>query len=328
MRTLRRTILGLLLASWASSAAADVLVLRDGRRLNGILSNSELVRREPGAFRHVSFLIGTGPESILRRFATAEIGYILIEDPERTFVIDFVHASGTSAQWSEPHDRGSWHLAFTGGATWVRFQGRHSQAFHDFRPGMTFGVGLTGLNNEYGGVRLEALYLQKGARGESPDGSQQAEFRMHYIEVPFLLVVRLPIEAAAITGCIGPTLSVHLQSEAETTIRSYPPTSSVDNISNQMSDLDVGLKFGLGLELPVGERQKLVLQGGYLRTFSDFARDSVPLSWKHEVVTLEAGISFALGAGGNDSGPRSWREELYEVHERHGIHTRGMEARP
>ena len=325
MRTLRRAVPWLLLASWASSAGADVLVLRDGRRLNGILSNSELVRREPEAFRYVSFLIGTGPESILRRFATAEIGYILIEDPERTFVIDFVHASGTPPRGPEPRGRGSWHLALTGGATWARFQGEDSQAYHDFWPGVMGGIGLTALNNEYGGVRLEALYLQKGARGESPDGLQQVEVRMHYIEVPILLVIRLPLEEVAITGCIGPTLSFNLQSETETTVRSYPPTSSVDDISDEVSDLDVGLKFGLGLELPLGERQKLVLQGGYLRTFSDFAENSVPISWKHEVITLEAGISFALGSGGSDPGPRSWRDERYGASERT---TRGMEARP
>jgi hypothetical protein len=71
-------------------AAADVLVLRNGGRIEGTLANREVVAGDPAAFSYVSFLLlpaDRAPE--LLSFAVSEVEYIVLDGDEATRVIDF-----------------------------------------------------------------------------------------------------------------------------------------------------------------------------------------------------------------------------------------------
>jgi hypothetical protein len=69
---------------------ADVLVLRNGGRIEGTLANREVVAGDPFAFSYISFLLlpaNRTPE--LLSFDVAEVDYVLLDTEGGSRVIDF-----------------------------------------------------------------------------------------------------------------------------------------------------------------------------------------------------------------------------------------------
>lgn len=77
---------------------ADMIALRDGTRLEGIVANRELVASNPTTFEYVSILIGGDGE--LRRILVADIEYVLLVDGEQERLVDFTSAGAKSAPTS------------------------------------------------------------------------------------------------------------------------------------------------------------------------------------------------------------------------------------
>jgi len=75
-------------------ALADVVVLRDGRRLEGTLANRDVVQHEPAAFHYISFLVDSQSGSpSLQSYPVAEVEYVLLQDGDAVAVIDFHQAA-------------------------------------------------------------------------------------------------------------------------------------------------------------------------------------------------------------------------------------------
>jgi len=301
---------------WSATVQADVLVLRDGRKLNGILSNSASIQSDPAAFHEISFLVGTGRDAVLQRFNTSEIEWILIESSGPPAVVDFAPFSATRPaiplMVAEPKPRTTLHLDVKGGVSWARFNGNGSSEFHEFRNGRTFGASLTMLRGNRGGASVGAFYVQKGARGKTSTYAGHVatlEYRMDYIEIPAVVVLRVPIQNAAIRLLAGPTVALRVSSESVGEGWAFFNAPELDgkiDLTDATAPMDIGLKFGLGLELRLNRNTALLLEGSYDPSITTFAENSVFTRWTHGVTTAEVGLSFALTRDDHDDFPSRW----------------------
>jgi hypothetical protein len=313
-----------LIIAWSTAVNADVLVLRDGSKLDGILSNSALVRREPAAFAQITFLVGDGPDAVLRRFDTSAVAWILVEAPEGPAVIDF-----EQLQWQGqapeavpprvsvpgPSHHLRIHLDVVGGPTWSRFDGDHSAIGQDFRQGLSAGVRLTILQRGFAGASLGAFYVQKGAvRETSPLYGRVArlEYRMDYLEVPVCLVGRIPIGKGALRLHAGPALGILVSAKRNGTGWINYGQSELDGEQDIFEDtvsLDLDLTAGMGIELPLSTRTSLLVEGGYGHSITTFEENAGLVDWTHEVLSLEVGLSFMLT--GDDDTPNRDRDDSF-----------------
>jgi hypothetical protein len=78
------TVLGVALI--AHVASADVVVLKDGTRHQGVVANRHLLEVQPGAFDVVSLLSG---DDDLKRFQVSAIDYVVLEAESGDKVVDF-----------------------------------------------------------------------------------------------------------------------------------------------------------------------------------------------------------------------------------------------
>lgn len=312
-----------LIIAWSTTVNADVLVLRDGRKLDGILSNSELVRNDPAAFVEISFLVGSGPNAVLHRFPTSGIEWILVEEPHGSSVIDFSQVStrprGEPVAVPKPPDRPvALRLDIKGGYTWARFHGPSSDEFHGFREGKSIGASLTMLRGGTGGATIGAYYVQKGALGRTATinaRNAQIEYRMDYVEVPLLVVGRIPVGRSALRAFGGPVLAFPVSSTVVGEGWSWfgsPGLDGEQDIYDRTAKVDWGLRLGLGVELGLTDVTSLLIEGNYSRTISPFDEHD-GTDWTHGVLNAEIGLSIALNPDAEKKDDRSPSRPRWEM---------------
>lgn len=76
VRRMLAAVLSILLLSEA--VAADVVVLRDGRQLTGVITNRDQVKRSPGSIKSV--WVQAAPADSAREFPRAEVSLVVLED--------------------------------------------------------------------------------------------------------------------------------------------------------------------------------------------------------------------------------------------------------
>jgi opacity protein-like surface antigen len=141
----------------------------------------------------------------------------------------------------------------------------------------------------YGGTlgsRIEALYIQKGAKQDVEILSETYEvtYKIDYLEFPILATANFPAgEKAMVNLFAGPTLGFVIGESVE-----------VDGESEDTEDtesFEFGLVFGAGAEFGM-----FVLDLRYGLGLSNIAKDS-PSDVKNQGFAILAGLQFPLGAG-------------------------------
>jgi hypothetical protein len=103
------------------------------------------------------------------------------------------------------------------------------------------------------GISLET----RGERreGEFLDEPLEWELRLLYLQMPLLYIVKVPVGRGSIQVFAGPALGINLV--AERMLKIGEPDSSggsdgTDDIKDLMAATDIGVEFGVGVEVPVG----------------------------------------------------------------------------
>lgn len=141
----------------------------------------------------------------------------------------------------------------------------------------------------YGGTlgsRVEALYIQKGAKSdvEILNQTYEATYKIDYIEFPILAVAEFPAgEKAKVNLFAGPTLGFVMSEAVE-----------VDGESEDTEDtesFEFGLALGAGAQFGI-----VVLDLRYNLGLTNIAKDS-PEDFTNRGFVVMAGVQFPLGGG-------------------------------
>lgn len=147
-------------------------------------------------------------------------------------------------------------------------------------------------------VRPEALYSSKG--GSVSDEGVDADISLDYIEIPVLLVARIPTSGALRPNLFaGPVISFEASCEVSGSADGITVSGDCEEIDEEdpllTKSTDFGVAFGGGLELDTGGAV-LLLDGRYTLGLSDINDiESAPESLKNRAWSFTAGVGFKIG---------------------------------
>ncbi len=164
----------------------------------------------------------------------------------------------------------------------------------DRRSGLVAGVGLSRSISPNVGVALQALYTAKGAK-YSYDAPHDWMDRTAYLEVPLLLMVRVPTGADARVSPLlmaGPSLAIKLSASALIDGQEVDD-GEWNGPAYDSTDLGLALGLGVGIRAGNGEVQLLGryvagLENAYEELWSEG-------KYTNQSLQLLAGYSFPLG---------------------------------
>lgn len=192
---------------------------------------------------------------------------------------------------------------------------------HDPRFGVGGGLFVAGTAHKQLDVRLEANYVQKGAR--LAFSRSAVEWQLDYLEVPLLLVVNLmPQSQTSVQLYGGVTYGFPLERQIEQSdnigfdledFTDIPifinPTTVI--VVNDVEDQDLGFALGVGLSVPVGQVNFLVdarytssltdpvVSADYITVTGDGAEavtTTTSTDFSNRVFSFFVGFSFPFGA--------------------------------
>ncbi len=140
------------------------------------------------------------------------------------------------------------------------------------------------------GMRIDGLYVQKGAEGPYPteDGDlHNTVFTLDYLEFPVLFMVGFPTtnEKFAVNLFLGPTFGFNLSAEADV------EEHGIEEISNVQS-FEFGATFGGGAEYLMSS-MSIILDFRYALSATSI---SDTIDGKNSGVGIMLGVKFPLGA--------------------------------
>lgn len=215
-----------------------------------------------------------------------------------------------------------WQLGFKGGLNLGKVTGdtEFSDSFTDpgvgevefdgdidgFRKGFVGGAFATAQVNPRFGVRVEALYAQKGGKGEfdvtvdgSPFGTGDAGYKFDYFEIPILAVGSFPMgETTSFDIFAGPAIAFNMGADGVVELEGE---EAEEDFSDEVKGTDFGIAFGAGVTISANETMNVVIDGRYTLGLSEVPEDGDGLSLKNQSLAFMAGLSFAIGQG--SSGP-------------------------
>ncbi len=190
---------------------------------------------------------------------------------------------------------------------------------HDPRFGVGGGIFLQSRAWRNIDLRLEANYVQKGARLAFSRSS--VEWQMDYIEFPLLLVINLSEKSkTAVELCVGMTYAIPTQRQLEVGDNlGYELDQFIDDDIfvnnttvvhvNDVENSDIGFALGLGLSVPVGKVNFLVdaryttglgdaVDADYVQTITDGTEVTttvVSTDFSNRCFSFMMGFAFPFG---------------------------------
>lgn len=172
----------------------------------------------------------------------------------------------------------------------------------DSKTTLCFGGFLTYSVNELFAIQSELLYVEKGAElYHNSYYDITMDYDLAYIEIPVLARFNMPAQNSDIKPNVffGPVFSINTEAEAEIKVEGpvdllgetydYSESGTVD-ISDEVASIDIGLIFGVGIEIPAGNgavifdvRYNLGLQDVY---------DEGDIDLKNRVISFMVGYRF------------------------------------
>jgi len=175
----------------------------------------------------------------------------------------------------------------------------------DFRFGFGIGVVYDHVLSDKLTLRLEPMYLQKGAKTKQFDedlGIIRGTFRIDYIELPVFLKFDLGKGTLRPYVMAGPTFGFNFSTNFS--IKAQNGVSDDIGIGEMFKAVDFGLGFGGGVTLPY-RNNTIFLEGRYILGIAnvldggrvEFFLEQVELmgNGTHNGIRILAGINFPLG---------------------------------
>lgn len=171
----------------------------------------------------------------------------------------------------------------------------------DFRTGFAGGGFLTARINDSFGIRLEALFTQRGGTGPldvavngSPAGTADVTFKLDYFEIPLLAVGSFPAGARSKFNLFGGP-AVAFKTSANLRVEAQGVADEQD-IGDTVESTDFGFTAGAGVSIAATERVSFVIDGRYTLGLSKIPNTGEDL--KNNNLVFMAGISFPLTGSG------------------------------
>jgi hypothetical protein len=177
-----------------------------------------------------------------------------------------------------------------------------TQNIDSYRTGFSGGGFATAKITKDFGVRLEALYSQKGGKGDFSvdDGTNvvtgDATFKFDYFELPLLAVGTFAAGTKTMIEVFGGPVfgfntGANLLLEAE-------GQSDETDISDSVNSTDFGATVGAGLVILAHPKANVVIDGRYTFGLTNVAKDAPEdFDLKNSDIVFMAGVSFPIGSG-------------------------------
>lgn len=166
-------------------------------------------------------------------------------------------------------------VGITGGLNLATLNGKDIDGSKiDFSGRTVFGIGGVldiGLNENVA-LRIEPMYLQKGAKFHSEDqdlGNIDVISKADYLEIPVFLKIALGTNSARPYLFTGPSIGFNLSSKFAIEV---PGLSVEADIKEVTKSIDFGLGFGGGLSFSMGNNT-IFLEGRYTLGLTDIVDD-------------------------------------------------------
>jgi hypothetical protein len=157
------------------------------------------------------------------------------------------------------------------------------------RNGFLGGLFVAAQLHEYFGVRLEGLYITKGATDTGPVGDVTVKF--DYVEVPLLAVGMYPInEMFTVSAFAGPAVAFNINAEAE--VVSTSGTTTTD-LNDSIKSIDFGAVAGIGGAYDVG-RMKILIDARLEMAFTKFDDTGADRDIKNRNFAVTAGVAIPI----------------------------------
>ncbi|MBI4720357.1 MAG: PorT family protein [Chitinivibrionia bacterium] len=183
----------------------------------------------------------------------------------------------------------TWEVGAKGGLSIADIMGDDvdSTGTTDMRLGFAGGAFVTANINKDFAVRLEALYVQKGAKGDFED--ETITMKLDYIEVPILAVIKLPAaEKLEVQGFAGVSLAFKMSAKVS--------DGGEEDIDEYIKGMDYGLTVGAGLAYDLGTA-KILFDGRW--TYGLSSIDDTDTEWdvKNSDFLVMAGVGIPIPMG-------------------------------
>ncbi|MBN1756251.1 PorT family protein [bacterium] len=155
------------------------------------------------------------------------------------------------------------------------------------RMGITGGGVLEIGMNETVSLEGGVYYTMKGAKSKSEFMGVTAEgtTALDYLTIPIRIKAKFGPEKLRTFIALGPEIGLLMSAK-------YKNDEDID-IKDDLESMDLGLYFGAGLEIPMGEKF-IVFNAGYTLGFMDINKDEDDDS-ESDMTTKNTGISFTAG---------------------------------
>jgi opacity protein-like surface antigen len=171
-----------------------------------------------------------------------------------------------------------------------------------YRTGFLGGGFVTAKIHENFGVRLEALFAQKGGKGELTDAphTQDYQLKVDYVEIPLLAIAMFPAhDKATVHASVGPTISFNTNAKEIWVFDGEEGELDIDEITKST---DFGITLGAGIDVKVHERVTVIIDARYNRGLTKVQTDGdgQDIDIKNSAFGIMAGLSFPFGVGGGE----------------------------
>lgn len=184
-----------------------------------------------------------------------------------------------------------------------------SGEFDSYRLGFSGGIYFMAHLTDMFGLRLEALYVMRGGKGEVegtldvPDVgvvpfSADVTFKLDYIELPLLAVLSVPIgETVRFDAVAGPAFAFSTSSklDIELGVMGYF-IGQTEDIEDMVKTTDIGGVIGGGFTVDVGP-VNLFIDGRWTFGFSSIDDSGDDLDVKNSNISFMGGVAVPLGTG-------------------------------
>lgn len=177
----------------------------------------------------------------------------------------------------------------------------------DFKSRTGFGIGgiLDLTLGQSVSLVFQPMYLQKGAdfseEGDDIFDEVKLIFKTTYLEVPALFRITLGSGTTKVYFLGGPSVGINLSSDLEVTAFGLSVEADIGELTES---IDLGLQFGGGLSLPLGNNT-LFVEAKYALGITDILKDGTFNLVDEEVefegimktrgILIMGGISFPIG---------------------------------
>ncbi len=144
-------------------------------------------------------------------------------------------------------------------------------------------------------LQAEALYIQKGAKGDVEGVT--GVFKIGYIEVPLLAKLAIPVKESKLSPDLfaGPYVAFKASCKVGAEASGLSASVACADADAKLKSTDFGITFGGGVGFPLTGRISGLIDARYDLGLTKIDDSTVPSNVKNRAFMVFAGISFPIG---------------------------------